>query len=357
VTIFFVGNFPIDLNVPADDAYRAGIPESPVFLHSRAAMRIRCLVPLGIVGRHRRAMLSSLTWIAARASQLSADDTLVLFKLGSGEIEEKPALADALRRLMATPARIVYDTCDPLHLAPDTLAGQLQAELARRADLVTCPTAALLQSLSGITRQPIRLVPDTVDLQPRRSEFAPAERLRLIWFGWLTKPRLNELDQQLRRIGAALGNRPIDCALLCQPVSAGMIARINDEHAAARTGIVVHHSLWALPQAWDSIAVADIALIPHDAGGIDAMKSHNRLSTAILAGTFAVANPIPQYRPFAAHSWLGDNLADGVAWTLDHPDQALRRIEAGQQAVMTLYGPEAVGAAWIEALASLGPAG
>jgi hypothetical protein len=357
VTIFFVGNFPIDLNVPADDTYRAQIADSPVFLCSRAAMRIRCLVPLGVVGRHRHAMLSSLTWIAARASQLSADDTLVLFKLGSGEIKETPALADAMRRLMASPARIVYDTCDPLHLAPDTLAGQLQIELARRADLVTCPTAALLQSLGDITRQSIRLVPDTVDLQPRRPAFAPANRLRLIWFGWLTKPRLNELDRELRRIAAVLGNRPIDCALLCQPVSAQMIARINGEYEAARTGVALHHSLWALPQAWDSIAAADIALIPNEPGGTDAMKSHNRLSTAIFAGTFAVANPIAQYLPLAAHSWLGDDLADGVAWALNHPDEARRRISAGQQAIMTLYGPETVGAAWLEALASVAPTG
>lgn len=353
MTIFFVGNFPIDLNVPADDAFRAQITQSPVFLYARASMRIRCLLPLGVVGRHHRAMLSSLLWMARNASLLSPDDLLVLFKIGSGEFDDDPGLQDALRTLIRSPARIVYDTCDPLHLAPDTLAGKLQVELARRADLITCPTGALLQSLAKITRKPIKLIPDTVDLEARTPAFSPAAALRLIWFGWLTKLRLNELDRRLRSIGVMLHGRPIVCELVCQPASSDMIARINGEHDAASTGVTLRHSLWELPKAWDMIAAADIALIPHDADSADAMKSHNRLSTAILAGTFAVANPIAQYRSLAAYAWVGDDLTEGVAWALDHPAEALGRITAGQKAVKALYGPESVGMAWLEALAAL----
>jgi len=353
VTIHFVCHFPIDLNVPADDSYRSQLARSPIFLHARASTRVRCLLPLAVVGRHHRATLSSFTWAAANASRLSPDDTLVLFKIGSGEFEESPALPDAVRTLIGTRSRIVYDTCDPLHRAADTLAGKMQVELARRADLITCPTGALLQELAGITRRPIRLIPDTVDLEPRPPAFAPGEALRLVWFGWLTKPRLNELDRHLRNIGASLGRRPIGCELVCQPVLPAMIDRINGEHAAAGTGITLRHSLWELPKAWDTIAAADIALIPHDASSVDAMKSHNRLSTTILAGTFAVANPIAQYRTLAAYGWLGADLAEGVTWALSHPAEALGRIEAGQHAVMALYGPEVIGAAWLEALGTL----
>jgi hypothetical protein len=353
VTIHFVGNFPIDLSVSADDAYRAQITRSPIFLHARASMRIRCLLPLGVVGRRHRAMLSSLSWIASNAAELAADDILVLFKLGSGELEQQPRLSDAMRALIRTPSRIVYDTCDPLHLSPDTPAGRLQGDLVRRADLITCPTAALLRSLGSVTRQPIRLIPDTVDLLPRPPAFAPAETLRLVWFGWLDKPRLNDLDRRLHAIGTALRGRSVACALLCQPVMQSMIDRINREHEAAKTGVALHYSFWELPAAWDQIAAADIALIPDDARGGDSMKSHNRLSTAILAGTIAVASPIAEYLPLAAHAWLVDDFAEGIVWTLAHPAEALDRIAAGQRAVMALYGPETVGAAWLEALAAL----
>jgi len=353
VTIHFVNHFPIDLSIPADDSYRARLAGSPIFLHARASTRIRCLLPLAVVGRHHRATLSSFTWAAANASRLSPDDILVLFKIGSGEFEESPALPDAVRTLIGTQLRIVYDTCDPLHRAAGKLSGKMQIEVASRADLITCPTGALLQELAGITRRPVRLIPDTVDLQPRAPAFAPAATLRLVWFGWLSKPRLNELDRHLRNIGASLGGRPIVCELVCQAVLPAMIDRINREHAAAGTGITLRHSLWELPKAWDTIAAADIALIPHDASSADAMKSHNRLSTTILAGTFAVANPIAQYRTLAAYGWLGADLAEGVAWALSHPAEALGRIKAGQQAVMALYGPEVIGAAWLEALRTL----
>lgn len=353
MTIHFVCHLPVSLNVAADDSYRAQLRQSPVFLLTGASTRVRCLLPLAAVGRHQNATLSSLTWAAAHASSLSPDDVLVLFKIGSGDLEASPDLPNMVRTLMGLRSRIVYDTCDPLHLAANTPAGPLQVELLRRADLVTCPTGALLQELASITSRPIRLIPDTVDLEPRPPCFSPGEILRLIWFGWLSKTRLTALQHHLQKIGTSIGGRRSVCDLVCQPVLPAMIDRINAELAAEGAAVAVRHMLWELPGSWDAIAAADIALIPQDSSSADAMKSHNRLSTAILTGTFAVANPIAQYRTLSAYAWLGENLADGVAWALAHPAEVLGRIKSGQAAVMSLYGPEVVGAAWLDALAAV----
>lgn len=72
---------------------------------------------------------------------------------------------------------------------------------------------------------------------------------------------------------------------------------------------------------------------------------------SLRAGRFTVANPLPAYRPLAAYCWLGDSIVEGLRWALEHPDEAQRRVLAGQAFVAATYSPEAVAGAWEAALA------
>ncbi|MBI2224936.1 MAG: hypothetical protein HYU44_08280, partial [Betaproteobacteria bacterium] len=69
-----------------------------------------------------------------------------------------------------------------------------------------------------------------------------------------------------------------------------------------------------------------------------------------------VANPLPAYRSLAPYCWLGDSIVEGLRWALEHPDEAQRRVLAGEAFVAATYPPEAVTIAWEAALAQ-GPRG
>jgi hypothetical protein len=81
-----------------------------------------------------------------------------------------------------------------------------------------------------------------------------------------------------------------------------------------------------------------------------AVRSHNRLVSAIRAGRFALAAPIPSYQELAPYAWVGDSLADGLKWALANPEQAVERVRKGQAYVDQRFSPEVIGRRWAQIL-------
>jgi glycosyltransferase involved in cell wall biosynthesis len=88
---------------------------------------------------------------------------------------------------------------------------------------------------------------------------------------------------------------------------------------------------------------------PHDPR--KAVKSPNRFTESVWAGRFVVAHPLPAYEPLAAYGWVGEHLGEGLAWLLDHVEDARERIRAGQEAVARQFSLEAIGRAWRSVIA------
>ena len=104
---------------------------------------------------------------------------------------------------------------------------------------------------------------------------------------------------------------------------------------------------WSPEATEAALARCDLVVIPHETRAAWSKgKSHNRLVTAIRAGRFAIASPIPTYLELAAHAWIGADLAAGLGWALAHPEDAAERLRAGQRVVEERFSPEAVGRKW-----------
>jgi len=71
---------------------------------------------------------------------------------------------------------------------------------------------------------------------------------------------------------------------------------------------------------------------------------------ALHAGRFTVAHPIPSYEELRDYCWVGESIVEGLDWLLRHPQEALRRVIAGQQHVATYHSPDALADFWLRAL-------
>jgi glycosyltransferase involved in cell wall biosynthesis len=102
-----------------------------------------------------------------------------------------------------------------------------------------------------------------------------------------------------------------------------------------------------------SMAKCDFVIIPSLAIRTKLIKPANRLVAAIQSGRFAVAHPLPSYLELADYCWCGDDLREGIEWALDHPSEAIARIEKGQTYVESRFSLEAVCARWKEVISSV----
>ena len=64
-------------------------------------------------------------------------------------------------------------------------------------------------------------------------------------------------------------------------------------------------------------------VLPGDHSSDSALKSANRLITALAAGRFCIASPLPAHTEFDDHALLSDDLAAGVNAALAMPPAAV----------------------------------
>jgi SAM-dependent methyltransferase len=159
------------------------------------------------------------------------------------------------------------------------------------------------------------------------------------------------LETGLRQALGALGGRSAAVDIIAaaerEDVAAEITARVARDFPPATIRFVA----WS-PEAVESgLEACDLVLLPQDhRSAWGRAKSHNRLVETIRAGRFALASPIPCYAELAEYAWVGEDLGEGLAWALDHPDQAERRVAAGQAYIATRFAPELVGRKWAEVL-------
>jgi len=73
------------------------------------------------------------------------------------------------------------------------------------------------------------------------------------------------------------------------------------------------------------------------------VKSHNRMVEALRGGRFPIVSSIPSYQELAHVAWVGEDLAAGVEWAINHPDEVVNRISAGQALVEERFSPRLIG--------------
>lgn len=258
-----------------------------------------------------------------------------------------------LDRIADRAERVVFSIADDHFDDPEV--GAFYREALGDCLAVTAVSATLAEKIRTLTSRRVLVAPEPTEgargapqaIAPRKVS-APLEwlarrvgipmeqwRIRLLWYGYPQNlPPLLELLPGLEQIAQ---RHP----LLLTCVSSAMPRIETHEESRLRVQFVP----WS-PLALDpALAATDFVLIPSDFKKPG--KSPNRLVAALHGGRFPIAHPVPAYAPYAAFSWVGEDLCEGLRWAIANPRKVVERIARGQAYIDERHSPEAVARFWL----------
>lgn len=281
-------------------------------------------------------------------------DTLVITKFATGDLIKHPDWFEPLLAWLPEVHRKIRLIADQ----SDNYAGyneKFRTPLLERYQkalgaycTLTVPCEALRQELLPHAKQGIQVVEDPFE-SPRQREARTRvhEPVRLCWFGSLGHPNKDSIVDDLMRAAEGLEGRAAELAFVAHETVGAIVAEIGAQLASAHPSLVTRFIPWSPAATWQAIDDCDLVIIPQnhrDPWG--RVKSHNRLVEAIRGGRLAIASPIPSYLELSEYAWVGEDLAEGMRWALSHPRDALERVTAGQQHVVSRFSPQRIVAQW-----------
>lgn len=326
-----------------------------------ASDRLRMLLPAEQLARLLPVYLVPLQVFLGdpQLRALGEPAAIVIAKLPIGLVAANPgplrALVATLERTKGTPlfADLSDNYASLATVVGNSFLAEYQEGLARHCGLVV-PCAELERQLAPYAKRGIRVIEDAYEsatAQPARVR--PGEALRLCWFGNLGKPNFGLLESAILAVATQLVPRvrTVELELVCGPAGERFAADIQEKVKASHAGFGLQYVPWSPETTAGALSAADVVLLPQESGTEwGRAKSHNRAVETLRAGRFAVASPIPAYLELEKYLWVGQDLAAGVRWALDHPGDAEARIVAGQRYVEQRFAPETIAQRWIAAL-------
>lgn len=216
---------------------------------------------------------------------------------------------------------VIFDICDD-HF-DDSLADHY-LDMCHVANVVTVNTPSMrfiVSSHINALRDPF-LIPD-----PNEQErIAPTSDFNhpLLWFGHFSNyqdlERLIRYNQELRT----------------EPML--VVTNSDREESGWRK--------WSYRTMQQSLHEAGLVIIPTGKG---IAKSPNRLMTAVMAGKFVCAEPLPAYEEFSDWMWIGD-ITKGIKWCRDNPEKATKAIIECQDYIEEKYNIKKITDRWEEAI-------
>lgn len=325
-----------------------------------ASTRLRVLIPAAELARRAPVLLVPLARFIADPSlrDLGAPRAIVVSKLAAGSVvsmqRELSAMLDSIADGRC-PAPVFADLSDDYAALAEAFRAPFLAEYQRRlAELCTLivPCRALRDAVAPLARRGVEVVEDpyeTAAAQPVRTRSSGT--LALCWFGNLGTPNAQGLRQAL--IALARDSGEIRCRL--ELVAGEQALEMGMEIAAAvgaeKPTWSVGYTAWSPAAVAVAIARSDFVVLPQEhETPWGRVKSHNRLVETIRGGRLAIASPIPSYVELADYAWVGEPLAAGLRWALEHPEDVAIRVVSGQTYVAERFSPEAIGSEWARTL-------
>lgn len=310
-----------------------------------ASVRYRIILPALMLSQHGyRVQLSPLphpTTLEAIKPLLASD--VVIFSKSVTELNEQ--LAQQAKQLGA---RMIFDICD--NYLDDPQYARHYRFMINLADQVVANTQAMAEVIHAHTGKTAQVIGEPVEGPRGQPYFAPAEPLRLLWFGHPVNfdslqamiPHIFPLSQQ-RRLVLHIVTAPHD----------GITQACTQFNQRYGHQFQLRLSPWSLPTTWQALQDTDIVVIPTVKNQKKYVKSPNRLVESLWAGRFVVAQPLPAYQAFASWSWLNWDLLSGLQWALQHPQEVVRAVEASQSYIAHHCSPEVIAQRWAEVLDSV----
>jgi glycosyltransferase involved in cell wall biosynthesis len=279
-------------------------------------------------------------------------DVVILGKIAAPPSEFERMAKQALQlvaELQARGVKVVADFSDDHFAGP--VVGPIYRGLANTVDAVITSTAGLADVLRDVTPAPVFVVTDPVEGQRGEphvrdsSEIVQRAPLKIVWYGHPSN--LDTLRFGLTQLEEFVSRVPLSLLLISTPGAGGehLASRATDAWRSRGSECIFRP--WSVAAVHTALRECDAVIIPsnpHDPRKI--VKSPNRFTEAVWAGRFVVAHPLPAYDALAEFGWVGENLAEGLSWLEDQPQEALERIRAGQALIAERFTPAAVAMLW-----------
>lgn len=324
----------------------------------QASLRMRVLAPARTLARHAPVWaIPPVEFLQlARERRLDRPFCVVFGKIATASLKADRATFDALLDWAAGAAMPLFaDFCDNYaeisERTGSAFFASYQDRLARQCrPIASCE--ALREVIAPLARGPVEVIEDPYESAralPVRAPTGPD--LRLCWFGNLAPATLAPVAGALRAIARRFAGRKVALDCVTGAHQRHLVDAMATELAALHGDFAVRIAAWSPAAVAAALEGADLVLLPQDAtSGWGRVKSHNRLVESIRAGRLAVASPIPSYLELRDFAWVGDDLADGIAWALANPDAAAARVARGQPVVAERFSPERIGERWRQVL-------
>jgi hypothetical protein len=327
-----------------------------------ASARLRLLIPAAELARRGGATVQLIPLTLLRDARVfDAEPRLthvVLGKMAAGFIQLNETL---FRSVLTTlndvrgDVRVVADFSDDYAALADALGAPYlktyQTTLLEQHDIVV-PCAALQARFAAEARGSVTVVEDPYEspvARPPRT--AASDPVRLCWFGTLGSPNIEMVAAKLEQLARGLRDTALQLEMVTHRARGGMVQELAARLARAHPAFEVRFTEWSLKSTWAAIERCDFVVLPQDhTDAAGRVKSHNRLVESIRGGRLAIASPIPSYQELSDFAWVGEDLAAGMRWAIEHADEALQRVAEGQRAVEQRFSPVAIGAKWAQAL-------
>jgi hypothetical protein len=233
------------------------------------------------------------------------------YQLGEGDITIFPKDAVPLSKVKIFSGVKLWDVCDDHFDNPSK--GRYYRSMLDLADVVTCTTPYLQGRIKELGRE-ATVISDPLEYPQRAPKIGFQ---KLLWYGHSSNlDPLFELDLSGYDL-AVITNKNEDW---CLPWS----------HENMQKGL-----------EWCDVVIIPVKQETKKASYL--AKSPNRMTEAINAGRFVVANDMPAYRDYGMY--LGD-IKEGLEWLRQNPEEALRRLESSQKEVTKRHAPAVIASQW-----------
>lgn len=308
-----------------------------------ASTRYRVLIPaanLGVFGWESQIVneddLVNHGWDKLN---LSPGDTVIVSK------SLNPALINALQQAKVKGCKIVVDFCDNHFERPDNI-GQHQNNLLQLANKVTTCSPQLKEIIESKSQTTVIHITDSFEGQKKPATFSIATPANLLWFGnQINFDTLYPLLDALRNYSKKT------------PINLNIVTLIPNGESIAKTlsqeKLTVQYTPWSQQNLAAAMRNCDMVVIPTLKNENKSVKSPNRIIEPLWAGKYVVAGHLPAYEPFVPFASIGDDLVAGIEWALNHPEQVLEKIKAGQAYIAANHTPKLIGEKWNAAITQL----
>jgi glycosyltransferase involved in cell wall biosynthesis len=324
------------------------LQSTPAGLHSRiASYRYRMIIPATELKKRGHEVVAIGVSSAAggyeyAVKQLQRADVVVFGKMWDLALQAR--LIDAVRKRAIG---AVVDVCDD-HFGTHA-SGLSYGSVAASGDAVSVSSSRLAARVAEVTGCAASVIVDPFEGAWGAPKWAPGAILNVLWFGH--ESNLIGLDKALggiARSGIALRLVVVTTGIpavleWCRKVSAGLSPDIRLEFRE-----------WSLETTAQSLRECDMVLLPIDLERkFSLSKGPNRIVEALWAGRFVAAHPLPAYEEFAEWAWVGEEIAAGIGWALNHSAEIVDRIERAQEYIRPKFSPRSVAEAWDELLTTV----